>query len=122
MVGDPFMSMIPPVEQYSNSYVLNALPEFSTNYITIYVETKYYQPDQIFVDSISQEGTTWTAVYCSNGVRCGFIARVVLTPGDHRLLHQDSNARIGVSAYGFRSSNSYGYPGGLRLTLQCKLS
>ena len=123
MVGDPFMSMIPPVEQYSNSYVFNALPEFSTNYITIYVATKYYQPDQIFVDSISQEGTTWTAVYCSNGVLCGYISRVALTPGDHRLLHQDSNARIGVSAYGFRFRNSYGYPGGLRVTrVQCKLS
>ena len=121
-VGDPFMSMIPPVEQYSNRYVFNALPEFSTNYITIYVATKYYQPDQIFVDSLSQEGTTWTAVYCSNGVLCGFIARVALTPGDHRLLHQDSNARIGVSAYGFGSS-SYGYPGGLMVTrVQCKLS
>ena len=123
MVGDPFMSMIPPVEQYSNRYVFNALPEFSTNYITIYVATRYYQPDQIFVDSISQEGTTWTAVYCSNGVLCGYISRVALTPGDHRLLHQDSNARIGVSAYGFYRDNSYGYPGGLMVTgVQCKLS
>ena len=122
-VGDPFMSMIPPVEQYSNRYVLNVLPEFSTNYISIYVAAKYYQPDRIFVDSLSQEGTTWTAVYCSNDVLCGYIARVALTPGEHRLFHQDSNAKIGVSAYGFNPFNSYGYPGGLELTpVQCKFT
>ena len=121
MVGDPFMSMIPPVEQYSNRYVLNVLPEFSTNYITIYVATKYYQPDRIFVDGLSQEGTIWTVVYCSNRRLCGYIARVPLTPGEHRLLHRDSNARIGVSAYGFNHANSYGYTGGLELTpVQCK--
>ena len=120
-VGDPFMSMIPPVEQYSNRYVLNVLPddEFSTNYITIYVAAKYYQPDRIFVDNLSQElGTTWTFVHCTNDLLCGYIARVALTPGDHRIFHQDSNARIGVSAYGFTKYNSYGYPGGLRV--QCK--
>ena len=119
--GDPFMMMIPPVEQYSNNYVLKAPSNFSTNCITIYVATKYYQPNRIFVDDTSQVGSSWTSVYCSNNLSCGYITRVSLTAGDHRVYHQDPHARIGVSVYGFSGYNSYGYPGGLKLTsIQCK--
>ena len=121
ITGDPFMMIIPPVEQYSNNYVLNALSRFSTNYITIYVATEYYQPNRIFVDNTSQVSSSWTSVYCSNNLLCGYITRVYLTAGEHRLYHEDPHARIGVSAYGFSLGNSYGYPGGLKLTsIQCK--
>ena len=118
ITGDPFMMMIPPVEQYSNNYVLYALSSFSTNYITIYVATEYYQPNRIFVDDTSQVSSLWTSVYCSNSRPCGYITRVNLTAGEHRLYHQDLHARIGVSAYGFSYATSYGYPGGLKP--QCK--
>ncbi len=121
-VGDPFMMMIPPVEQYSNNYVLNALSLFSTNYITIYVATKYYQPNRIFVDNSNQQSATWTAVRCVNNSICGYITRVALAAGEHRLYHINPDARVGVSAYGFNTHNSYGYSGGLKLTpIQCKL-
>lgn len=120
-VGDPFMMMIPPVEQYSNNYVLNVLSSFSTNYISIYVAARYYQPDRIFVDNISQRTSSWSAVRCANNSICGYITRLSLTAGEHSLRHQDPEARVGVSAYGFNSYNSYGYSGGLRLTpIQCK--
>ena len=120
-VGDPFMMMIPPVEQYSNSYVLNVLSAFSTNHITIYVATRYYQPQRIFVDNQNQGNAAWTAVRCVNNSICGYITRMSLTAGEHHLYHQDSEARVGVSAYGFNSYNSYGYSGGLKLTpIQCE--
>lgn len=121
-VGDPFMMMIPPVEQYSNSYVLNVLAAFSTNYITIYVATQYYQPRRIFVDNQNQGNSGWSAVRCVNNSICGYVTRVGLAAGEHRLYHQDPEARVGVSAYGFNSYNSYGYSGGLKLTpIQCEL-
>ena len=120
ITGDPFMMMIPPVEQYSNNYVLKASSSFSTNYITIYVAIEYYQPNRIFVDNTSQVSSSWTSVYCSNSLLCGYITRVQLTAGEHRLYHQDPHARIGVSAYGFNHSTSYGHSGGLKLTfVQC---
>ena len=120
-MGDPFMMMIPPVEQYSNNYVLKASSSFSTNCITIYVGRRYYQPSRIFVDDISRVGSSWTPVNCSDGLICGYITRVNLTAGEHRIFHQDPCARIGVSVYGFSGGNSYGYPGGLKLTsIQCK--
>lgn len=115
-VGDPFMMMIPPVEQYSNNYVLNVLSAFSTNYITIYVATRYYQPNRIFVDNQNQQNSAWSAVRCSNNSICGYVTRMSLVAGEHSLYHQDPDARVGVSAYGFNSYNSYGYSGGLKLT------
>ena len=120
-VGDPLMMMIPPVEQYSNNYVLNVLSSFSTNYITIYVSTRYYQPQRIFVDNRSQGSASWSPVRCVNSSTCGYITRLSLAAGEHHLYHQNPDARVGVSAYGFNNYNSYGYSGGLKLTpIQCK--
>ena len=122
-VGDPFVTMVPPVEQYSNNYVFSVLSDFSTNFITVYVAPEFFQPDRIFVDSLSLDTSSFTEVYCTGSVICGFITRVPLLPGEHRLFHQDADARIGITAYGFNSFNSYGYAGGLRLMpIQSKLS
>ena len=115
-VGDPLMTMIPPVEQYSNNYVFNVLPVFGTNYITVYVAPEYFQPERIFVDNANLLTNSWTAVYCSTGTLCGYVTRQSLTAGEHSLYHEDTDARVGVSAYGFNRYNSYGYPGGLELT------
>ena len=116
------MMMLPPVEQYSNNYVLNVLSNFPSNYITIYVASRYYQPERIFVDRNNQRNAAWSAVRCVNNSICGYITRMSLPAGEHSLFHQDPEARVGVSAYGFDSHfNSYGYPGGLKLTpIQCE--
>lgn len=121
-LGDPFMMMLPPVEQYSNNYVFNVLPTFAVNYITIYVAPEFFQPDRIIVDNDNLNNSLWSRIYCSSNIVCGYITRVNLTTaGEHRLYHLDQDARVGVSAYGFNNFNSYGYPGGLKLTpVQCK--
>ena len=116
ITGDPFIMMIPSVEQYSNNYVFNVPSTFNTNYITIYVSTRYYQPNKILLDSASLSTSTWTEIYCSSGRICGYITRMTLSAGNHKLLHVNSDAKIGVSVYGFNFGNSYGYPGGLKLT------
>ena len=123
-LGDPFMMMIPPIEQYNNNYVLQALPEFAGNYLTIYVAPEYFQPEHIFVDSSNIDRSQWITVNCAlSEAVCGYITRVSITSGEHRLYHEDFSARVGVSAYGFNTHNSYGYPGGLRLSpVQCKLN
>ena len=123
-IGDPFIMMIPPVEQFSNNYVFSVLPTFVVNYITVYVAPEYFQPNRIFVGSTSLDTFPWSRIYCSGSITCGYITRVnITTAGEHRLYHLDQDARVGVSAYGFNSANSYGYPGGLKLTpVQCKYS
>ena len=111
-----------PVEQFSNYYVFNVLPTFAFNYITVYVAPEYFQTDRIFVDNTSLDNFPWSQIYCSGNIICGYITRVnVTTAGVHQLHHLDQTARVGISAYGFGVFNSYGYPGGLKLTpVQCK--
>ena len=120
-VGDPFMMMVVPVEQYSNNYIIQALPEFGTNYITIYVPSKYFQPQSIFVNDINLGHSSWTTVYDSNSEICGHVAYANLTFGKYKVYHTEVSAHLGVSVYGFDRATSYGYPGGIQLDpLQCK--
>ena len=115
-IGDPFMMMIPPIEQYSNGYVFNALSEFVINCVTMFVSPECFQPERIFLDDKSQEGANWTTIYCADGTVCGHAAYASLEGGEHQLYHNDTSAVIGVVVYGFNSFISYGYPGGLELT------
>ena len=115
-IGDPFMMMIPPIEQYSNGYVFNALSEFVINCITMFVSPECFQPENIFLDDKSQEEANWTTIYCADGTVCGHAAYASLEGGEHQLYHNDTSAVIGVVVYGFNSYISYGYSGGLELS------
>ncbi len=43
-----------------------------------------------------------------------------MSTGVHSIRHQNSSAVIGVSVYEFGVADSYGYPGGMRLSpIQC---
>ena len=55
--------VITPVEQYSNNYIFDVLPEFVSNYITIYVTLDNFSPEDIIVDDSSLENATWTTMY-----------------------------------------------------------
>ena len=121
-VGDPFLLMIPPLEQYYNTYVLNVLEEFSLNSISVFVAPNHFQPGKIILDG-EVVNASWTQVHCAlSDMTCGYVARIPLQPGSHQLQHTNADGRIGVVAYGFNHANSYGYPGGLQvIPLQCKL-
>ena len=92
---DKFMMTITPVEHYSNIFLI-AIPEFPSNFITLYVTSKYYQPQEIFVDDANLESANWTTVNCSNTTKYGHITYVSLTPGRHHVYHSNPSARVGV--------------------------
>ena len=113
--GDPFMMIIPAIEQYDNDYNIYMPFEFSKQFITVFVTPEYYQPDMIYIDDVSQEGADWAAINCTDTTICGYATYAELPAGTHQLYHADFRATIGVSVYGFNVKDSYGYPGGLRL-------
>ena len=113
--GDPFMMIIPAIEQYDNDYNIFMPPEFSRHFVTVFVTPEYYQPDMIYIDDVSQEGADWAAINCTDTTICGYATYAELPAGTHRLYHAGFRATIGVSVYGFNLKDSYGYPGGLRL-------
>ncbi len=117
-VGGPFMMIITPIEQFTNNYFVEAFPLFVSNYVTVYVSSEFFQTAQILLDNSVVTG--WRNVVCSSGEICGHISRTNVSTGVHSIRHQNSSAVLGVSVYGFSSFNSYGYPGGMRLSpIQC---
>ncbi len=118
ITGDPFMMIIPPIEQFTNNYLVESFPIFESNYLTMYVSSECFQIAQILLDNSIV--TDWQNVACSNGEVCGYISRTSVSTGVHSIRHQNSSAVLGVSVYGFSSSVSYGCPGGMRLSpIQC---
>ena len=117
-VGDPFMMIISPIEQFTNNCYVEAFPLFVSNYVTVYVSSEFFQTAQIVLDNFIVTG--WRNVVCSSGEICGRISRTNVSTGVHSIRHQNSSAVLGVSVYGFGVANSYGYPGGMRLSpIQC---
>ena len=117
-VGDPFMMIIPPIEQFTNNYFVEAFPHFVSNYVTVYVSSECFQTAQIVLDNSIVTG--WRNVVSSSGEICGHISRTNVSTGAHSIHHQNRSAVLGVSVYGFDKRNSYGYPGGMRLfPIQC---
>ena len=108
--SDPFMMNIPPVDQYTNKYVVVIPAEFSSNVITIFVTPEYYQPERIFVDEVNQNDANWTDIPCQNdSLVCGYAATIVVDEGQHRVFHESTSAKMSVSVYGFSRDNGYGY-------------
>ena len=112
--GDPFMVVVPAIDQYSNNYYIPLFHQFSTNYVSIFVSPEHYQPEHIYVDDVSLQDSNWTAIYCPSNTTCGYSAYANLSAGDYRIYHTNKLATIGVIAYGFGWYVSYGYPGGLQ--------
>lgn len=111
-VGDPFMLVIPPVEQYSNNYTVQA-PLSYNNHLTISVPLLSFSRRRIFLNDTTLNG--WSPVYCSDTVLCGYVVRLAVPPGTHRVRHADSEGRLSVFVYGFEYHDGYGLMAGMEL-------
>ena len=112
--GDPFMMMIPPVDQYSNNYTFVTQPGFQ-NAITVTVGSNFFNSGNIILNGNSLSHATWTPIYCSTQTVCGYGTRVSLSAGRNFIYHRDPTAKLGTFVYGFVHYGSYGYPAGMQL-------
>ena len=117
--GAPFMMIIPPIEQYSNSITFEPFSNYSDNYMTIYVPFEFHDTQSIILDG-SVVQNAWNEVFCSYTIPCGYVARLPVAGEHHQVKHLNSSARIAVSYYGFDTSDTefnkaYGTSGGYNL-------
>ena len=114
--GDPFMMMIPPVEQYSNNYTFVTQSGFQ-NAITITVTSGFFNPGNIVLNGTSLGTATWTPIYCSvqTDSVCGFGTRISISTGRNFIYHREPTAKLGTFVYGFSHGAGYGYPAGMQL-------
>ena len=120
-LGDPFMSLIPPIIQYLNNYTISAITgvagPFPARYVSISVHDIFFDPSRIMIDGVPVEPdrSAWQGIYCSDGEICGYGIYRAITSGDHTVYHEDPDAGLSVQNYGFQPQNSYGFPAGMEL-------
>ena len=112
--GDPFMMMIPPIEQYSNNYTFVTQSGFE-NAITVTVASEFFNPEDIILNGDSLHDANWTEIYCSAQTVCGYGTRVSVSVEGNFIYHRAPTAKIGTFVYGFTRHTSYGYPAGMQL-------
>jgi hypothetical protein len=102
--SDPFMMLIPPFEQFLNTYLFTTpATGFSTNFVNIIVADA--DIGTVRLDGTIVPANEFTAIGSS-----GFSgARLPLSIGSHTLM---GGLPFGAFVYGFDFANSYGYPAG----------
>ena len=117
--GESYMLTIPSVTQYGDRFVGFHTPNtYPFNFVTLYLTPEHYIPGLgVSVDGLPVHD--WTAVQCSDGSTCGYIARPPLQRQNyHTVVHSDPRASIGVTSYGYDTgrNSSYGYPASLKIS------
>jgi hypothetical protein len=107
--GDPEFIVFPPTEQYRKDYIFLTPPTFQKDYVIIAAP----EGAQVMLDGkdVGGEITTLCQKYPAgiidsvsyNAIRCD------VEDGIHRV---EATEPVGITAYGYYSVGSYGYPGG----------
>lgn len=107
-IGDPSMMIVPPVEQFRDSYVFLAPLDYIADAITVIAPMG---------TGLTLDGAPITDPLISVGEIEGTeygVLRVLVPDGTHRLT-ADGGAEVGLLVYGMDRDVSYGYLGGLDL-------
>ena len=118
-IGDPIISILPSLDQYTNRYSFFSLntTDFNIHQISVSVLAQYYQPSSIRVDG-QPISCSWTAIYNSGGTIVGYGCHRSVTGGTtHVVNHNNPDGKLAVVVYGWNSEarRGYGYIAGLKL-------
>ncbi len=118
-LGDPFMMLIPPKEQFikkckvinvqaweKNSGNNNYYPVYSEQYITLVAPKNAL--DSVYIDVLKIAATEFKKISGTNY----YYTHQSVKAGIHNVAAKDA---IGVYIYGYGGANSYGYTGGMGL-------
>lgn len=106
--GDPFLLVVPPPEQWQNSYaIINVEPRPSNAYFTEHWITLIALLSE--ESSLRLDGTQPGALTPILGTAYGYVHKSV-TAGSHR---SSCDSAFGIYIYGYGPQESYGYTGGM---------
>ena len=133
--SDPFMMWVPSCEQYRDSFAVAPAPFHPSsrgtvvgrvayvNYTNIAVPAEYFNASMITVNSVQVNASDFRAIRRSDNSIWGYGAQLTLDEGAQVIRHQDPNAALSVTMYGFSNQQSWGCTGGTGLApvALCKL-
>ena len=123
-LGDPFMSVIPPIVQYLNSYVIPPVilrQHVSFRYVSVTVSARFFNPSRILLDGSPLQiiRSSWKPIFDKLLFFIikihAYVYNLLVDSNVHIISHMDENAAISVHSYGFSNENSYGLSGGMEL-------
>ncbi|MDH7461866.1 lectin-like protein [Chitinophagaceae bacterium 26-R-25] len=101
--GDPFMMLIPPLEQFLANYTVTTVSGYVTHFINVVAP-------KAIVGTLTMDGVIIPAGSFTPIGTTGFSgAQLTVQPGSHTL---NGTLPFGVFMYGFNNDDAYGYPGG----------
>ena len=133
IISDPFMLSVPSCEQYRDSYSVAPAPFDPSikgtaagrvayvNYTNIAVPAEYFSTNMITVNNNPVNATEFSPIRRADNSIWGYGAQLLLDGGAQIIKHQDPNATMSVTMYGFSKRMSWGCTGGTGLISVCKL-
>ena len=135
IISDPFMLSVPSCEQYRDSYAVTTAPFDPSiegtipgrvayvNYTNIAVPAEYFNASLITVNNNPINASEFRPIRRADNSMWGYGAQLLLDEGAQVIRHQDPNAALSVTLYGFSNQQSWGYIGGTGLApvALCKL-
>ena len=134
-ISDPFLLSVPPYEQYRNSYAVATAPFDPSiegiiwgqvayvNYTNIAVPSEYFDASMITINNNPINASDFSVIRRADNSTWGYGAQLLLDEGAQIIRHQDPNAALLVTLYGFSNQQSWGCTGGTGLApvAYCKL-
>ena len=126
--SDPFMMWVPPCEQYRDSFAVAPAPFDPSiegtvegrvayvNYINIAVKAEYFNASMITINNNPINASDFSAIRRSDNSIWDYGAQLALDERAQVIRHQDPNAALSVTIYGFSNQQSWGCTGGTGLT------
>ena len=132
LFSNPFMLSVPSREQYLNSYILAPAPMDHSirkggykNYANIAVPAEYFNVNLslITINNDTINASEFHLIWKTATTIWGYGAQLQLNEGVQVVRHQNLNAVLSVTMYGFSNQQSWGCTGGTSLSLlaYCKL-
>ena len=127
IISDPFMLSVPPCKQYCDSYTVASAPFDPSlvgtmvervayvNYTNIVVPAKYFNASLITVNNNTANASEFRPIRRVDNSIWGYGAQLLLDEGAQVIRHQDPNAALSVTLYGFSNQMSWGCTGGTGL-------
>ena len=124
--SDPFMVVIPPIEQYRSNYVIRTFATSDENspagvhYLNILLPGAY-SPSLVYLDGQPIPETPFQSVICQDSETiCAYTLQLPISEATHTLSHADPSARLNavVYWYSFRVGQGY-FAGMMQLPIAC---
>ena len=115
---DTFMTIIPALAHYEDSYVFNAY-EYFTNYIAIIVKDINITNNSIMINN-SSVTVRWEMIELDGDVY--YFSTLMLTSGRHIITFSEGSIKFGAIIYGSNNNDMFALPAGMRLNISENLT